>query len=76
MDLAEYKAVNGKYIPDGSQIKRNLPAQMELETAETYETVGSVATWIYLALMGANGLTNTMYESLDYSALMDAIEGP
>jgi hypothetical protein len=49
---------------------------MELETAETYETVGSVATWIYLALMGANGLTNTMYESLDYSALMDAIEGP
>ena len=49
---------------------------MELETAETYETVGSVVSWIYLLLLGANGLLNTSFESLDFQALMDAIEGP
>ena len=49
---------------------------MELETAETYETVGSVVSWIYLLLLGANGLMNTSFESLDFQALMDAIEGP
>ena len=49
---------------------------MELETAETYETVGSVVSWIYLALLGANGLMNVSFESLDFQALMDAIEGP
>ena len=49
---------------------------MTLETAETYETVGSVVSWIYLLLLGANGLMNTSFESLDYQALMDAIEGP
>jgi hypothetical protein len=48
---------------------------MSLDTAETYETVGFVASWIFLALMGINGSLNTMYESLDYQALMDAIEG-
>ena len=76
LDLASYKAIDGRYIPNGSQIQRNLPAQMTLETAETYETVGSVVSWIYLLLLGANGLMNTSFESLDYQALMDAIEGP
>lgn len=75
LDLAAFKSVDGKYIPDGSQIKRNLPAQMPVDTAETYETVGNVASWIFLALMGINGSLNTMFESLDYQALMDAIEG-
>lgn len=75
-DLAAFKTVSGKFIPNGSQIKRNLPAQMAVETAETYETIGFVTSWVFLALMGLNGTLNTMYESLDYSALMDAIEGP
>ena len=49
---------------------------MTLETAETYETVGSVVSWIFLALMASNGGLNTVFESLDYTALLDAIEGP
>ena len=76
MDLASFKATDGRYIPDGSQIKRNLPAQMSVDTAETYETLGSTVSWIFLALLGVNGVLNTTFESLDYQALMDAIEGP
>ena len=76
MDLAAFESLEGKFIPDGSQIKRNLPAQMPVETAETYETFGSLISWIFLALIGTNGSLNTMFESLDYQALMDAIEGP
>ena len=76
LDLAAYKGIDGRYIPDSSQIKRNLPAQMTLETAETYESVGSVVSWIYLLLLGMNGGLNTSFESLDYQAMMDAIEGP
>ena len=49
---------------------------MNLETAETYESVGSVVSWIYLLLLGMNGGLNTSFESLDYQAMMDAIEGP
>ena len=49
---------------------------MSVDTAETYEKIGKVVSWVFLALLGANGGLNTMFESLDYSALMDAIEGP
>ena len=49
---------------------------MALETAETYEKICSTFEWIYIILMGVNGIMNTAFESLDYSALMDAIEGP
>ena len=49
---------------------------MSLETAETYESIGSAISWVYLALMACNGGMNTMYESLDYMTLMDAIDGP
>lgn len=77
INLAAFKSLEGNiYIPDGSQIKRNLPAQMSVDTAETYEKIGKVVSWVFLALLGANGGLNTMFESLDYSALMDAIEGP
>ena len=76
LNLAAYKGIDGRFIPDNSQIRRNLPAQMTLETAETYESVGSVVSWIYLLLLGMNGGLNTSFESLDYQAMMDAIEGP
>ena len=48
---------------------------MELETAETYETVGSVVSWTFLIMLGVNGVLNASFESLDFQALMDAIEG-
>ena len=48
---------------------------MELETAETYETVGSVVSWTFLIMLGVNGVVNASFESLDFQALMDAIEG-
>lgn len=49
---------------------------MDVETGEKYETAGSVVSWIMLALMFVNGGLNTMWDELDYSALMDAVEGP
>ena len=48
---------------------------MELETAETYETVGEVVSWTFLIMLGVNGILNASFESLDFQALMDAIEG-
>ena len=48
---------------------------MDLETAETYETVGNVVSYTFLIMLGVNGVLNTCFESLDYQALMDAIEG-
>ena len=33
-------------------------------------------SWVYLALMFANGGFNSMFDELDYSTLIDAIEGP
>ena len=49
---------------------------MDVETGDKYETAGSVVSGIMLALMFANGGLNTMWDELDYSALMDAVEGP
>ena len=48
---------------------------MDLETSETYETVGSVVSYAFLIALGVNGVLNSCFESLDYQALMDAIEG-
>ena len=48
---------------------------MELETAETYEYIGSVVSMTFMIMLGVNGVLNTSFESLDYQALMDAIEG-
>jgi len=49
---------------------------MDVETGEKYETAGKIVSWSMLALMAANGGLNTMWDELDYSALMDAVEGP
>ena len=48
---------------------------MELETAETYEYVASVVSMTFMIMFGVNGILNTAFESLDYQALMDAVEG-
>ena len=34
-----------------------------------------MVSWVYLAIMFANGGLNTVFDELDFSALMDAIEG-
>lgn len=49
---------------------------MAVSEAETFETIGLAVSWAYLGLMFANGSLNTIFYELDYSALMDAIEGP
>ena len=63
-------------MPKKSTIERELPAQLPVDEAETYEMAGGVIAWVYLGLMFANGGLSTIFEELDYSALMDAIEGP
>ena len=47
---------------------------MELETAETYEYIGSVVSTSFFVALGVNGVMNACFETLDYQALMDAIE--
>ena len=32
-------------------------------------------SWIFLALLGTNGITNSLWEGNDFSALMDSIDG-
>jgi len=76
LNLQSFTSVEGEFIPQGSSIKRDLPTQMDVETGDKYETAGSVVSGIMLALMFANGGLNTMWDELDYSALMDAVEGP
>ena len=48
---------------------------MDLETAEYYESAGSYVSTTFLVVIGVNGFLNTCFESLDFQALMDAIEG-
>ena len=50
--------------------------QVDTGTAENIELMGTVASWSMLALLGVNGFTNTLFDELDYSALLDSIEGP
>ena len=48
---------------------------MDLETAENYESVGSYVSTTFLVALGVNGVLNACFESLDFTAFMDAIEG-
>ena len=40
-----------------------------------FEKIGKVLSWIFLALLGTNGITNSLWEGNDLSALMDSIDG-
>ena len=52
-----------------------MPAQLAVETAETYENIGTFAKVVFLGMMGINGGLNSVFSELDFSALFDAIEG-
>ena len=53
-------------MPKGSNLEYNLPPQTDLETAEMIESFGSILSWVFLGLMAGNGITNSLFESLDY----------
>lgn len=74
--MASFKTTEGLYMPDGSKISRNLPAQMDPDRAELFESIGEFTSYIFLALMLVNGGINSLVTDLDYQALFDAIEGP
>ena len=40
-----------------------------------WEGIGKVMTWIFLAMMGVNVISNSLWEGNDLSALMDSIDG-
>ena len=40
-----------------------------------WEGIGKVMTWFLLVLMGTNGISNSLWEGNDLSALMDSIDG-
>ena len=40
-----------------------------------WEAIGKVMALILLTLMGTNGITNSLWEGNDLSALMDSIDG-
>ena len=66
LNLESFKTTLGQYIPEGTQIDRNLPAQLPTDTAETYETIGSVTKWIYLIMLFGNFGVNQVFEELDF----------
>jgi len=76
LDIEQFTTATGGFVPKRSNIERELPAQVPVPEAETYEFAGNVVSWVFLGLLFANGGLNTVFEELDYSALMDAIEGP
>lgn len=72
----KFRAIeSGNMIVTNSFLTKDLPPQMEVETAEFYEQMGSITDYVFIAIMAINGLTNSAYEMLDYTALFDAIEG-
>jgi hypothetical protein len=46
-----------------------------VETAETYETIGTVARVAFIGMMAVNGGLNSVFSELDFTALFDAVEG-
>ena len=76
LNIAEFTTSDGLYLPDGSTIERNLPPQIDPEYAEILESIGQYSSYIFLGLMLVNGGLNSSVSDLDYTALMDAIEGP
>ena len=40
-----------------------------------WESIGKVMAWMLLVLMGTNGISNSLWEGNDFSALMDSIDG-
>lgn len=75
-NMESFKTSEGLYMPDGSKISRNLPAQIDPDKAELFESIGEFASYSFLALMFVNGCINSLVTDLDYQALFDAIEGP
>ncbi len=76
LNLEEFTTAKGYAIPAGSMVDHHLPPQMDIETGEFYERAGSIGSWIYLGFIGFNGLVNSLWDELDFTALFDAVEGP
>ena len=75
LNISVLKTSEGEYIPDGSQLSRELPLQVDNESAESIELIGTVTSWVMLTILAINGITNTLFDELDYSSLLDGIEG-
>ena len=75
LNMKQFTTQDGQFIPDGSKIKRNVPAQLSLEAANDIEKVGIFMKVVYLGLMGVNGGLNSVFSECDFNALFDAIEG-
>ncbi len=76
LNLEDFASAKGYAIPAGSMVDHHLPPQLDIETGEFYERAGSIGSWIYLGFIGVNGLINSLWDELDYTALFDAVEGP
>ena len=67
LNLQEFtSAENESTVPKGSNLEYDLPPQTDLDTAEMIENFGNILSWVFLGLMAGNGITNSMFESLDY----------